>query len=286
MKRRTLSHALAALEREAIARTEQANVELLSLKEINTAVEVFQPRNVEANLQRSDAHIKGLTEAIQGKPTSVLDAIIVWWSGKAWYVIDGHHRLEAYKRAAGKGKAKPKDIPVEVFRGSLQEAIRQASRLNCRNKLEMTKADKLERAWMLTCMEEGSSKAEISEATGVSDRTVATMRRKKADLLKVNPQRNLLGLTWEEAKRGEQRTLDEDWLERQAREWSSRLVKTFGNKLIDQPEIAARAIQMYSDRLPLELVRFFPEARQEADQEENDLRAVEEGLAGEEDREF
>ena len=47
--------------------------------------------------------------------------MLVWWSGKCWRVIDGHHRFLAYKQAAGDSKH-PLDIdavPVEVFEGDL-----------------------------------------------------------------------------------------------------------------------------------------------------------------------
>jgi hypothetical protein len=53
-----------------------------------------------------------------------------------------------------------------------------------------------------------------------------------------------------------------------AQDWVRRFVKLFDKKLIEQPAIAARALELYSARLPLELVRFWPdEAQQVVDEE-------------------
>jgi ParB-like chromosome segregation protein Spo0J len=65
--------------------------------------------------------------------------------GDKYYILDGHHRLDAYHSAQWSNK-----IPVKVFSGTLQDARLKALELNSRNKLPMTQADKQEAAWELT----------------------------------------------------------------------------------------------------------------------------------------
>jgi hypothetical protein len=155
-------------------------------------------------------------------------------------------------------RAKPKidTVPVKVFAGTVNEAIAQSAILNSKDKLPMRKADKLERAWKLVCLE-GMTKRQIHEATTIATRTVATMRDKRRKL--IEREMDPLDWTWEDAKADQRSSYDENWEERQAREWVQRFVKHFGKKLVQQPEIAARALELYSDRLPLELVRCWPD---------------------------
>jgi hypothetical protein len=45
-------------------------------------------------------------------------------------------------------------------------------------------------------------------------------------------------------------------------------VKEFGTKLADRPEVAARALQLCGERLPLELVRCWPDEVQTVAEDE------------------
>ncbi len=212
--------------------------------------------------------MKLLIDAVKDSKAAAFDPLTVWWSGTGWYVIDGHHRLEAFRKVqVDYPKLKIENVPVTVFVGTLYEAIAQSVALNSKDKLPMRKADKLERAWKLVCLDDGMTKTHIHNATTISERTVATMRKKRADLIERGEEP--LEWSWLDALR-DQRPDDhgEDWQEQQAQQWVRRFVKEFGTKLADQPEIAARALQLYSGRLPLELVRCWPDEVQTVVEEE------------------
>lgn len=242
-------------------------LERLSMDAIMFATEVFQPRDINAAWLATDSHVKALVEAVKTAEGNAFDPVTVWWSGLHWYVIDGHHRMMAYRRAKKEDEKLPLDtIPVDVFDGSLDEAIRQSAVLNSKDKLPMTRADKLERAWKLVCLGNGWTGEDIVSATTVSLRTVATMRKERKGLL-AQGKDDPLEVTWADVlSKVSPVNHDDDWKERQAVEWQKRLVRMFGKKFAEQPEIAARAIELYSARLPEELVSMWPdEAKKVAD---------------------
>jgi ParB-like chromosome segregation protein Spo0J len=245
----------------------------LRLKEIRTAERAFQPRDIETAWLALDSHVKALTEAVKNAEGNAFDPITVWWSGLHWYVIDGHHRMKAYLRAKKEDeKLKIETVPVNVFEGTIELAIQEAVTLNSKDKLPMSKADKLERAWKLVCLNaDGMTKEQIVKATTVSERTVANMRRERRTLLQ-HGEADLLALTWVDVlAHGRPASHDDEWQERQAIQWQKRLVKHFGKKFAEQPEIAARALELYSARLPEELVRLWPEEARRAVQEDEEL---------------
>lgn len=256
----TFAEALRHLRAEAGKLPQPGEPMQLALDSIKTATAVFQPRDVEAAAAAlaSDSHVKVLAEAIKDNGASAFDPLVVWWSGSHWYVIDGHHRLIAFKKVkADHPKLRINAAPVAVFAGTLNEAIKQSVERNSKDKLPMRKDDKLESAWKLVSMG-GMTKDQIHRATTISERTIATMRKKLRELV----DRNIdpLDWTWLEAK-NEQRDIkvDDDWIEKQAHDWMRRFLKLFGRKLIEQPQIAARALELYSDRLPVELIRYWPD---------------------------
>lgn len=241
----------------------------LPIDKIVFATSVFQPRAINGNMADRAGHITVLAMAIRANPNHMLDPVLVWWSGKYWRVIDGHHRLDAYNQVR-KDYKRPiaiDEVPVELFEGTLHEAMEEATRRNSKDKLTMSKLDKLERAWKFTAL--GTmSKPRIAKVTGISERTVATMRAMMDDWVTRNNRgknfegplpdasANPLSITWEEAKRGrfaEQEGGAEEWATKQATEWATRFRKAFGNKLVNQPDIMAEAVAVYAARLPLAL---------------------------------
>ena len=93
--------------------------------------------------------------------------------GERFYVLDGHHRLDAYHTVGWK-----KPVPVKVFNGTLAQARAAALKANSRNKLPMTHEDKSEAAWELTKNHQDQMSIEVTAAlTTVSKRTVSNMRR-------------------------------------------------------------------------------------------------------------
>lgn len=72
----------------------------------------------------------------------------VWWGGDGYYLVDGHHRIEAYKAAKW---PTAQHVPVAVYQGTLTQALLKAGLGNTPDKLAMdyeewakTEADRLE----------------------------------------------------------------------------------------------------------------------------------------------
>lgn len=133
----------------------------------------FQFREFET----TEDHVRGLVEALQAG--QILDPMTVWKRKEGDYVVvDGHHRHEAYCRCKF-----TKAVPVVVHEGSESQAMLLALAENTKTKLPMTKTERENAAWRLTCSELTFSKAKTAAATGVSARTVARMRAIKRKLL-------------------------------------------------------------------------------------------------------
>lgn len=219
----------------------------LSARRIRLCKPVFQHRQPLKHV--SDAHIKELAKAPQnGKD---LDPITVWWDGKGWVCIDGHHRIEAYARA-GKDHH---DVPVEVFSGPLEAAVARAAEGNTRDKLTMSPREKAETAWRITLADTSFSKAKVAELSGASARTVATMRETKAKLLRLQPECDLSELSWHRARmlaRGQEaEEIDwEDRIEKEAQQFANILAKHLGKRGHQRREAFVRALEIYDAGLP------------------------------------
>lgn len=226
----------------------------LPLESVHQALELFQPRDLGTDTGSKEQHIRTLMDAIYSESGNRLDPVVVWWSGLRWFVLDGHHRLEAYKRVNDHGRVKINQIPVKIFEGDLVAAMSEATRLNSKDKLAMTKDDKYNRAWLFVAMDRGLSKREISKICKIGSATVARMRSKLKEIQELH-HNDWLGvcteMKWYEARNypHRDRVIDDEWTQRQAKEWAERLARTFGKKPCSQPEIFADALEMYSKRL-------------------------------------
>jgi hypothetical protein len=89
--------------------------------------------------------------------------------GNGIYVLDCHHRLEAYHTAEWK-----QPLPVVYFGGNLTEGRKGAFRLNIKDTLPVTHEGKFEDAWRPIEDETKRTQATIVEPTSISRRTVAT----------------------------------------------------------------------------------------------------------------
>lgn len=258
---------------------------MLPLMNIKRLVAVFQPRSIEGNLAEDEQFINELVAALKMRGTRPLDPITVWWSGMNFYVIDGHHRLEAYKRC-GDTWLFDNLIPVTEFKGTLNEAIKYSIGANSKNRLPMRKVDRLNSAWKLTCLGD-QSKAEIAEITGISERQVAymrqTLREIRQDTWFVNKNiEELAGWTWQQAQMavrgGGESDLEKDWdseTQKQAEVFKKRLLKTFGNQISMKAEAFALAIASINDSLPKRLMETYAwsayRSDDVSDDEEHDL---------------
>lgn len=258
-KQISLSEAMKDLEREAEAprpRPAFANGELTSipLRQVSKRTAVFQPRSLDGNHADSDQHVRDLIKVLKATKGAPLDPITVWYGGQRFYVIDGHHRLEAYKRHHG-GKAHVA-IPCVEFKGTLVEAIELAGRDNHKNKLQMKQDDRLNFAWRLVCIG-GLTVERICRASGVGDRILTTMRKKLREQLEAdNPADEqahryvLAGETWRNIRDGQKFEGDwDDYEMQEARRMAKLLLRNFGG-LHKKAHIFARAITLVDDKLP------------------------------------
>ena len=235
----------------------------IPLNMIRYATGALQPRTINSeNQAASKDHVDCLTEALANSEDFSLDPITIWWSGQAFYCIDGHHRIQAYNALRNQKDDKTKrpklpdyranSIPCLVFQGTLQEAMSKALSENTKDKLSMSKAEKLNKAWHLTCIDQKAfSKSMVANACKVSSRTVASMRTKLKELMDIGHSPDLLSeLSWEEAKKEylNPREINDSWEDAIVERWAKALGKTFGSKFKNQPLLAARALTVYFGR--------------------------------------
>ena len=253
----------------------------LPLSAIRMWPNVFQHRA--AGSIESKRHILYLAGEIKRSRSQSVDAITVWWDGRAWACVDGHHRHDAYV-AADVASGHP--IPVDVFDGTIAQAMAVAARSNTKNKLSMTSSEKSNTAWHLTAFTD-MSKLEVSLAADVSESSVAAMRRVRDDLkrkddatpdLEVSRYLGFLDLKWAEALRLS-KGLDapdfdrESADERKAQEMAAALRRAIGDQAAKFPEVFARALAIYDSRLPDQLAEWWGE--QGDDEEECEGEAAE-----------
>src|SRR3974390_2613231 len=96
-----LEEALNELEAEgASPRQRPADhvITALPIKQISKRTAVFQPRTLDGHRADDEEFIRDLAKVLKNSDGKAMDAITVWYGGSNFYVIDGHHRLEAYKR--------------------------------------------------------------------------------------------------------------------------------------------------------------------------------------------
>lgn len=250
------AEALAALSKALEANPEpQEEPDVLSLEQLRTVESVFQPRGLSYREGEHEAHVDVLAKAI-GKPDKprYLEAITVWWGGTAWYILDGHHRRLAYERATVVS-----NIPVRVFKGSLDDALKESVSLNSKNKMPMSLQDKMNAAWKLTAQTE-TPKSKVALACSIAESSVANMRRTKSALAALGTTtEQMLEMNWAEAQRvakGEEKPqIDHDAeTERRARGYVKSIAKALKDRPHKDPEGFAMALLMLDERLPVRLL--------------------------------
>lgn len=225
---------------------------MLARKSVKLWPEVFQQRRPAPYV--SAAHVRGLGSKAQASPDNLLDAVTVWWDGKNWACIDGHHRMAAYQQE------QLELVAVEVFNGTLEEALLYSARANTRDKLTMSTTEKANAAWRLV-VRASSSKAVIADATGISQSTVALMRKAKATL-KGQGESALMDMHWETARRLARGEEPEDggWpegeTERRAALMAKALGKALGTSSFHRVEVFSMALELYSPQLLKGLLEF------------------------------
>lgn len=224
----------------------------LPIADICTRESVFQPRTFHDALarERSEAHIRELAGTIE--TCGRLDAIAVLKIGGEWYCTDGHHRLLGYRLWAASEPAGTKkrriNIPVKVCVDGLEAALTQSVRENVKDRLCMTKQEKLEEAWKRTLT--GVAVSEIVEVTTISRTTVFKMRAYLTKAKQKNHDADFTTWTWEGLQRfvdGEEGLKkDEKWEARLAGKWCRMLRSTFGERHMKHARVFALALHMDS----------------------------------------
>jgi hypothetical protein len=149
-------------------------------------------------------------------------------------------------------------IPVHVFEGSLTQARVQSCRANSRDKLAMSREDKSNVAWRLV-VTTSLSKRQLMEVANVSEGLIASMRRAK-DQLQHESVSVLVEMSWKEARLHAQgieftneETDYEDYAQQEAVKLATRFRKVFGDRLGKNPDITARALELYDSSLPRQM---------------------------------
>jgi hypothetical protein len=244
----------------------------LPLKAIHVEELVFQQRGEDRTIfSSSRRHVDNLADFLKANPKAELDPLTIWWSGARWIVIDGHHRLKAYQQVQGEEAAHRvvKALPVEAFTGTLNAAILRSAEGNTKDKLPMTFEEKADCAWRMVCLpraDDGSeafTKSQIAKSAGVSERTVASMRKVRKELAQKiaagefwgvsddfserTPAPELGTLCWGRAQamnegEGDANDKNDEWCMAEARRWAEKLARTLGKKPVEQPGLMALAL--------------------------------------------
>jgi uncharacterized ParB-like nuclease family protein len=180
----------------SLQRLQAAEVQHLPLASLKTD-DTLQPREArmvpfrdQARVERrSEEHIGTMRLALEAAHSIELEPVLVADVAGALYVVDGHHRLKAYKRA------QRETMPARVmpFLTKL-EAVMVSKLVNCAERaLEMHKEQRLDAAWQyLTAvtrqgtagLPEGDSCKKVAGRFGIGHGTVHRMLQK---MPKVNP---------------------------------------------------------------------------------------------------
>ena len=227
----------------------------LPLDRVIVCPSVFQQRQERYDEYVRDQHIKTLMASVgKSKSPSFLDPITIWWGGAGFYLLDGHHRLEAYRRV-GVTQA----IPVEVFLGTPQEALAKSASGNSRDKLPMTAQEKMNAALRLTLCTP-LSKAAVVQATATSESSVKNIRRAVNKLIQQgHTKETLSGMSWKEVDelaKGEDPTLvDIDRITRQRADAIKRaLNRALGPNLYYSADALALALSELAPDLQVHLL--------------------------------
>jgi len=208
--------------------------------------ELFQQRRPPEHASRQ--HIATLSTI--PKSGKRLTPVLVFWAGDHWALLDGHHRMSAYRMAGWR-----REVPVSVFVGSLDEAIGRANRENHRAHMPMTTSEKMSAAWRMVCATKLTAE-QISLDTGASMRSIASMRNvRRALIAKGQTLDALAGMTWHRADAlAKERPAEEsDWDEKdekEAKALADKLLSVFGKRLHAKHQVIAMALEAYDNRLP------------------------------------
>jgi hypothetical protein len=240
----------------------------LPLQKIKRVQDLFQQRMSEDGEPTKAKHVEGLVKALRNNKGKPLDPLTVFWGGDSWLLLDGHHRHKAYTEH---GYNKP--VPVEIFRGTLDEAIGASLGSNSKDKLPMSRVEKSNAAWRIV-VSTGLSINRTSELSGRSRQAIVTMRN-VAKRIGANTAEGYLGsLTWKQAKRVDEKKdgtgkSAEDWIEVEAKVIAKKLGAVFGITLGSKPEAFWKGLALHNPWL-LETYHEYNSVEDDDESEEED----------------
>lgn len=248
---------------QALERLRAAKVQRLPLSALRTD-EALQPRAAcvvpfreqTRTERRSDAHTGTMRLALEAAQSIQLEPVLIADSGRGLFVVDGHHRLHAYRLA------KRETIPARMLSMDWRTAIQVSKLVNLDSRaLEMHAEQRRDAAWQYLAEvtrrgalppPEGDSIRSIAGRFGVAKDTVQRMLR---TLPKVNPEdyRGQLdpGTGWPRWRNV--RTGPDGWtqdaeemdMEQVTQHRAEMLAKKIGALIdSDTPEVVRRALQL------------------------------------------
>ncbi|MCK8484328.1 ParB/RepB/Spo0J family partition protein [Aliiroseovarius sp. S2029] len=131
----------------------------------------------------SATHLAALRKTLRN--TGRLDPVLVWQEAddtgtptSRLVLLDGHYRLAAYRAEQSAGKIEGRGIPAVMLTGSRVDAHLAALTANSKDTLPLTMQERLNAAWRLVLTyRNGISKPRLARASGVSERTILSMRQ-------------------------------------------------------------------------------------------------------------
>jgi len=220
----------------------------LKVDDITTKESLFQPRE-----GLNEEHVETLRRI--RKDGRQLDHVLVIQIGPQTILLDGHHRLEAYRRHPAGDQC----VPVEFFAGGLDEALDAAAEANTKVRLQMTAEERKNFAWRRTVLGIGSIK-QVARVAGIGTRTVTTMRQVRDRIANgggptPNTKPGFFG-TWREARKavredtGEASFDYDEHMEQKARLLAADLYKRHGTAFTREPKMTALVLEMlFGDRV-------------------------------------
>jgi hypothetical protein len=237
LKGLTFSKALAALRlaQSAAAKLDE-EPNSLPLSQLVELPKVFQIRSAELD----DRHVADLLKALNIH--GALDPIVVWRCGGRNFVVDGHHRIAAYRLWR-----KSKELPVDWFRGTVDQAIEHTEAVNGKASLGITYEERSNYAWKLVVHAEllgKLSKAQLVRRANIAKGTIDNMRAAFAalsDRAASLPSWRDAMTEWKKGLQDGDQDFDESWQEAEAMKIVDRLGKEFGKRLAKKPDVTAKA---------------------------------------------
>lgn len=244
-------------EWESAPETEAKLPNRLPLKSLVLRPAVFQCRSFAHErtglTEDGKGHVAAMATELKASPANDLDAVTIIRIGGRNILVDGHHRLAAYKNA------KRPDIPVEYFihPGGPKAVVHHVGKENRKTKLTMTSGERAEWAWRLV-RSQLYTKAEERAASGVSDGTIGNMRRVLRELQASGAD---IPDLWYHAR--PKAVHDHESASAQAQEWAAKLTQTLGPSktfnTLGKKVMLAEALRIWSPRIADELVTIMAE---------------------------